>query len=106
MPILQPSRLQSLTWNGGSIQLVVDQPQVPPPITVTGALTRGGSGPYQFDLNTPTDLQIAVPLLAHRFQLDQFHSRSILNANVYYNADFGRSDLFYQLVSTGFELKF
>ena len=28
------------------------------------------------------------------------------SANVYYDADFGRSNLIYQLVSTGFELKF
>ena len=75
--VTQPSRLQSLIWNGGTIQLAVDQPQVPPPIAVTGALTRGGSGPYQFDLNTPPDLQIAVPysligFTSTNFTPDQF----------------------------------
>jgi hypothetical protein len=81
--VTQPSRLQSLTWNGGTIQLAVDQPQVPPPIAVTGALTRGGSGPYQFDLNTPADLQIAVPYSligfnSTNFAPDQF-SLQLLN---------------------------
>ncbi len=46
--VTQPSRIQSLDWNGGTLQLTVDQPQAPPPIAVTAALTRGGSDPYQF----------------------------------------------------------
>lgn len=81
--VTAPSRLRSLNWNGGTIQLAVDQPEAPPPIAVTGALTKGGNGPYQFDLNTPPDLRIATPYSligfnSTNFTPDQF-SLQLLN---------------------------
>ena len=61
----------------------MDQPEAPPPIAVTGALTKGGNGPYQFDLNTPPDLRIATPYSligfnSTNFTPDQF-SLQLLN---------------------------
>ena len=90
--VTAPSRLRSLNWNGGTIQLAVDQPEAPPPIAVTGALTKGGNGPYQFDLNTPPDLRIATPYSligfnSTNFTPDQF-SLQLLNPLVTAQARF------------------
>ena len=90
--VTAPSRLRSLNWNRGTIQLAVDQPEAPPPIAVTGALTKGGNGPYQFDLNTPPDLRIATPYSligfnSTNFTPDQF-SLQLLNPLVTAQARF------------------